>query len=265
MSLGLVGLPHSDVIGHAATSVMSALNINLDQFDGFESGGGRASPGAGAALVPWLSIMVLQVLFACLYKSNVHDKKEPIKAGDQTMQNGYHFGLFSCHQNVNDCLCVFFCGAVRYADAFGSVTGSFWGALCTYIGVGLICDLAGVILTPILYPASRNPFDQHAQMNGAYVRMAIEMVICGLFFGLVARKALRQKLGDPAPGGSAFTDCLAWGACSCCALVQDAVEVDIALNVTVGCPCSVTPGRMGLNAREVAPSDYEALLLEGGR
>lgn len=307
MLLGFTGLPHPDLL----RSLMTRLNINLDQY-GY--GGGQSNPfahgGSGltytdsngeqqhmtpeqaqqAAIVAAvviavtlvLAYLVPQVVFACLYKSNVFDKKGTIEAsqpGPRTMDKSkFHHDLFKCHENINEALCALLCPTVRYADAYGSIGGSYWGSLCTYFGVNTIISIGCTALVDMTEEAPlcaglptdphhpcADPRSQHANILGCILR--------GLFFGIMMRKALRAKLGDPNPGGKAVEDMIAWAFCPCCALTQDSVEVDIALNVTVGCPCSVTPGRTGvptIQAREGSVAPYEKLLgdavvLEEGR
>lgn len=230
-----------------------------------------------AAVTLILAYLVPQVVFACLYKSNVHDKKAAVEAsnpGPRTMDKGkFHHDLMKCHENINEALCALLCGTVKYADAYGSIGGSYWGSLCTYFGVNTLISVGCTGLIMTLEPAPAcfgqahcvDPRGNHSNLLGCLLR--------GLFFGIVCRKALRAKLGDPNPGGNAVNDFIAWAFCPCCALTQDAVEVDIALDVTVGCPCSVTPGRQGvptIQAREGSVAPYEKLLgdsvlLEEGR
>jgi Cys-rich protein (TIGR01571 family) len=277
--VGLTGLPHPEHLHTLGTSMMSALNINLDQWSNsyqgggpYQGGGSQVSPEQAAlmaAVTMMMMVLVPQILFALLYKSNVHDKKKAIDPGNRTMQSGnFHFGLFKCHENANECLCAMFCSTVRYADTYGSISGSFFGSMCTFFGVNVI--IGCIASTVVVFAIPPPPFliDPHVQaryqQQTELVSNLVQATCRGVFFGLMARKGLRAKLGDPEPGKNAITDCLSWGFCYCCALTQDSVEVDIALDVTVGCPCSVTPGRAGVRAREVAPSDYEALL-EGGR
>jgi len=290
MLIGFTGLPHPEILRSWGTNLMSALNINLDQQITFSDGNGNTMTQADAehaaamaaimAVVLMLLAMFLpQIIGAILYKSNVTDKKPKIEDGNKTMQYGkFHHGLFGCHENINECLCALCCPTVRYADTHASISGSFWGSLCYFFGLSFIFSIVGTLLPPMVMtqpdPMSATPgeiasYIQHCQILSYLIKFTLQ----GVAFGLVARKALRTKLGDPNPGAAAATDCLAWALCYPCALTQDSVEVDIAANVSVGCPCSITPGRSGvpqLSAREVAPSDYEkllgdAVLLEGGR
>jgi len=287
--VGLTGLPHPDQMRSLAESLMSALNINLDETqDQDPFGMGQQHPqmqihstitanqiamaAAGALLLILICFFTPQIIFACLYNSNVHEKKKKIAEGDRTMQSGnFHHGLLACHENFAECMCSAMCPTVRYADTYGSINGSFFGSLCTFIAVNTLIQLVPSFLMAYLMSAApgltTDQLAAHNNMN-AQLALALSMTCRGLFFGLWGRGHLRSKLGDPEPGSKKPMDCIAWAFCSCCALTQDSVEVDIAVDVTVGCPCSVTPGRLDqrpMRAREVAPSDYEALLLEGGR
>lgn len=285
MFVGLTGLPHPGHLYSMTNNLMSALNINLDQysfnggndFGGNDYGGSQGQQVTGTQVAILAAVMVgvflliyflPQIIFACLYKSNVHDKKKAISAGDQTMRKGdFHYKLFACHENMNECMCSILCPMVRYADTYGSINGSFYGSMCTFFGVNTIITIISALVISAAMPPC--PFGQEGiqcQHNHDSNEQFLSTIMRGLFFGMMGRAALRQKLGDPEPGAKKLHDFLAWGCCYPCALTQDSVEVDIAADVTVGCPCSVTPGRQGVpQAREVAPSDYEASLLEGGR
>jgi len=305
MVVGFTGLPHPDLLRHWGKMLMNQLNINLDQFTNPSLGGGgepqpTISPedAAHAAVmilvVAAITLLVLffapQIIFAFLYKANVFDKKGAIKENDQTMKFGkFHHGTFRCHENVNECLCACFCSTVRFADTYGSVGGSFWGSLCTFFGVNTLITVTASFIQAFLggggsATTTMAPFGggnlNLAQSAGSsdssgQIAQLIQMLLRGVFFGVIMRKGLRTKLGDPNPGANALNDCLGWGLWSCCALTQDSLEVEIALDMSFSCPCNVTPGRIGVPtvaAREVAPSDYTETLLgdavvleEGGR
>merc|ERR1712064_10806 len=123
--------------------------------------------------------------------------------------------------------------------------------MCTFFGVNtIITIIAALVVGAAMGPPPHDVLDPH--FNEAVMQYSsskdsneqlLSAILRGLFFGIMGRAALRTKLGDPEPEAKKLHDFLAWGCCYCCALTQDSVEVDTALNVTVGCPCSVNEGR----------------------
>lgn len=308
MVIGLTGLPHPDIMHRWGTMVLNALPMDTDltfapspsPFDMSAFGDADTqpvepvSPQAVAAAALIFAIMFLaaywgpQLLFACIFKMNVTDKR-PKLAYDRTMADGqFHYGLCECFANINDAMIAFCCPSVKFADTHGEVTGSFWGSLCLFVGANLVIWAVAAFGVPAAYPmpqlsdnatmADLQAYPQEVAswtQNLESIENIIQCVLRGLIFGIYTRKQLREKLGDPNPSAGAFMDFIAWGFCTCCALTQESVEVDIANKVTVGC-CSILEGRQGVRAkavkaREVAPCNYEKLLgdavvlEEGGR
>jgi Cys-rich protein (TIGR01571 family) len=285
--VGLTGLPHPNVLHSWATRLLPALQINLpgyapirqDQMHGEIHGGCDAKcqedvqQMANIMLGILIFIVVLfvaQIVAVCMYKSKVHDAKPALGDNLQTMATGnFHYGLFDCFTNMNECLCSLFCTSVRYADTHSATSnGGFWGSFCAFVGINAVISAASTMIVAAVNPP---PPTQHGMPPGANqgsddLGQFVESILRGLAFGILARKKLRAKLGDTNPGKSAFTDFLAWGWCPCCALTQESVEADIAADVTISCPFTLTKGRV--RAREVAPTDLEnllgdALLVEG--
>lgn len=307
--VGFTGLPHPNTLHKWAISlrnVVSDATLGAEDADaGFSfapapspfSAGPTVSPADAAAALQTLAIMAVvmvlvvilawllpQIIFACLYKANVFDKRDEARfkpTPHMEQKSQFTYNLTECTANINEALCACCCPTVRFADSHGKVEGGFWGALCKFIGVNILINvLSGLVVGMLVPPApdAAVPTDPHAAgQQGSNpadnLSTIVEGIFRGLFFGVVMRKALRAKLGDKEPGKNALGDCLSWGFLSCCALTQDSVEMDIAYDVTVGIPCSITDGRVGVkkitSGREVAPGDYEKMLgdavEEGGR
>lgn len=285
--MGLTGLPHPDSLYRATAQLMSKLQINLPAYGQY----GSADPygqhvgdtsnadadqavqdAAQAVLIivcTLVAIFILQIVAICMYKSKVHDQKPPLGDNLKTMETGqFHYGLFGCFSNINECMCSFCCTTVRFADTHSATSGGgFWGSFCAFVGLNAIIGaLCGAIVNALMPPP--NPFDAHAvaAYQGEHVNILLQECFRGLAFGVYLRGKLRKKLGDPDPSKGALHDFFAWGWCSCCALTQESVEADIAADVTIECPFTLKKGRV--RAREVAPSDQEnllgeALLVEG--
>ena len=141
--VGFTGLPHPDVLHSWAARLMPALHqINLPEYQGFSSIDDNQTPQLNCddackanvqtaqniligILVTIVTLIVGNIVAVCLYKSKVHDAKPPLGEGLTTMANGeFHYKLFDCFSNINECMCSCFCSTVRYADTHSSTSGS---------------------------------------------------------------------------------------------------------------------------------------------
>lgn len=284
MFVGLTGLPHPDVLQGWALKLKSALNLDEDPFAQFNDPQFQQQANADAQqaaqilmiiLVSIVALIIFSFVAMCMYKSNVHDHKPPIPDPcDKLASGNFHYGLFDCFTNTNECLCSCFCSSIRFADTYSAIgMGGFWSCFFQFIGlniiVGVISERVGVAAFP---PPPEAAYDFQAlarwQSTENEIVNIVGILLRGLIFGLWARGKLRTRLGDPGTGGGAVKaqDLLAWGCCPCCALTQESVEVDIAADVSISCPWTLNKGRV--RAREVVPDDYESLcgdavLLEG--
>eukprot|EP00746_Dinoflagellata_sp_MGD_P058190 gnl/MRDRNA2_/MRDRNA2_249528_c0_seq1.p2 gnl/MRDRNA2_/MRDRNA2_249528_c0~~gnl/MRDRNA2_/MRDRNA2_249528_c0_seq1.p2 ORF type:complete len:121 (+),score=21.06 gnl/MRDRNA2_/MRDRNA2_249528_c0_seq1:49-363(+) len=65
------------------------------------------------------------------------------------------------------------------------------------------------------------------------------------------RSKFRYALGAPDPSiSTGICDGLVWGCCSCCAVVQEAREIDRAQGVSYKCPCTLEAKGAPVNANE---------------
>lgn len=286
--VGLTGLPHPDSLYRMTSQLMSKLNIDLPA-DPYPDRALRQAPsgvpsqqdtdaaaqevaqGIMIILATFLAIFIAQIVAICLYKSKVHDAKPPLGDNLTTMASGeFHYKLFDCFSNINECLCSFCCTTVRYADTHSATSGGgFWGSFCGFVGVNAVIGaVCGAIVHAVMPPPNimtATPAEIQSY-QGDHVNNLLASLLRGLAFGVLARSKLRAKLGDPNPSKAAAYDFFSWGFCSLCSLTQESVEADIAADVTISCPFTLTKGRV--RAREVAPNDQEnvlgaALLVEG--
>jgi len=208
--------------------------------------------------------------------------KPQIAEGCRTMESGnFHYGLFDCFSNINECMCSCFCTSIRFADTHSSVTTtSFWMSFWKFIWCNILIEMltsAVVNMANPVPPTAPHVFgittmpnvqaEETAHTNGN-ICMILSVILRGVLWGLVSRGELRKKLGDPTPAKNQLTDILAWGFCTYCALSQESVEADIAADVSISCPWYLTKGRAQARAREGMPSEYErmvgdAVLLDG--
>jgi len=265
--VGLTSLPHPDWFVHHATWLMNTVspcdpNLPPDQYANCQELEGSFNSAASTvanvilytiiAIVAWL---VFTVVAMCLYKTKVHDMKPKIAEGNKTMESGkFHFGLCDCFSNCNECLCSFCCTGLRFADTHSSVTTTgFWLSFIMFFVMNSVISSVGF--------AIGGAVGGDQALNIGVWSSAIGR---GLFFGIWSRGEIRKKLGSPdGDASSKIVDILSWALCFPCAMTQEAVEVDIAADVHIACPWTLTIGRanaLGVKAREVAPAEYEAMV-----
>lgn len=269
--MGLTGLPHPDFMHQHATHLMSSLNINLDLSPEQQEHVQNAFQFIAQIMMyiaaAFVAYIVFTIVAMCMYKQHVHDHKPKIpEEGCKTMESGkFHYGLLDCFSNINECMCATCCTALRFADTHSAVTSTgFWCAFWKFIVVNSLISTLAVVLVGMAHPG----MDQETMQTNNNISQLLAGLGRGVLWGISSRGALRKRLGDPNPAKDQIRDVLAWGFLPCCALVQESVEADIAADVSISCPWTMTKGRGQARAREVMPSDYErmvgdAVLLDG--
>lgn len=273
---GLTGLPHPDWLVHHATWLMNTASGDPcppeiypthaqrsqceEQVANIQGGVQTAENLMIGILVFIVGLFVFQIVAMCLYKSKVHDNKPAIPEDDKTMKSGdFHFGLFACFSNCNECLCSFCCSGLRFADTHASVTTTgFWTSFLGFFGATCVISALANAIAVAVDPGT--PLTAPSQSN---ISLLLNLTFRGLVFGLYSRGEIRKKLGSPVTNSSKAVDILSWAICFPCAMTQEAVEVDIAADVHIACPWTLTKPRangLGVKAREVAPAEYEAMV-----
>jgi len=290
--VGLTGLPHPDFLQQHAKRLMTLTSTMLpaddcsqgsvEQQNACHQGQGvLAALLAGFAMVAiaMVAFLVVSIIIMCTYKHNVHDNKPKIAEGCRTMESGnFHYGLFDCFSNINECLCSWCCVSIRFADTHSAVTTtSFWMSFWKFIVCnsiiqalsGLVVNMAHPVPLDHIDPLFLVPVGDPAAiaLNNNIIAF-LAAILRGVAWGLLSRGELRKKLGDPTPSKNQVTDVLSWGFCMMCALAQESVEADIAADVSISCPWTLSKGRREVRGREVMPSEYErmvgdAVLLDG--
>lgn len=135
--------------------------------------------------------------------------KEDVDHDAAKFKGDWRFGIFGCFENWKVCLLTTCCCAIRWGDTLRMA-----GFLSFWAGFGLFVCLRGL---DFFVPA----------LGG------IGIVI----FGVHYRQRLRSKFdipsswGEPGSCGSYCLDCLLWCFCACCAIIQEAREVEEAYAV----------------------------------
>jgi len=187
--------------------------------------------------------LAIDLVFACIYKRDVTDKRpEWPKEGSTDYKSEGDFkvscmGTSNC-EDFQYCLHGACCMACRAGDTMQAVgVTDFW----TTVGMIGVAEFLGAILASLLIYLVPAIADEDSLNN------AISVLFPCLFVG-VAGVWLRQKLRSQLSGGTqqpfndkgqACKDFLCWCACTCCTVVQEAVEVDKAEGVRVECCCKL--------------------------
>jgi len=162
----------------------------------------------GFALVGLIPI-VIQIVFACLYKQKVVDQIQPLPPAqaphqhDPVAQTDFKYGVFSCCGDTNVCLHACCCSVARLAHNT-QVTGvmDYWMT----VGLIILSPICAVCCVPICFQT--------------WIRMEI-----------------KKKLGiEP----DAVKDCVCASCCNCCTIAQAAREIDERSAVVVKCCCNLT-------------------------
>lgn len=118
-------------------------------------------------------------------------------------EQDFRYGLFGCLGDSRICLSGMLCPAVRWADTVSEEKGGFYGftsAFCLMVGLGFL------VLCP-------------------YVGTFAWFVLISV--GVYYRQSIREKYGlENGTWQSYIEDCWIWCCCSCCAICQEARQVD---------------------------------------
>lgn len=141
------------------------------------------------------------VLLVAYWYNN--EKKFPPACDEEatiTLEDGaFKYGLCSCFDDLKLCALSFCCSPIRWADTIRMMGFmQFWPALGLYLGLSVLDTVvmgwAGLVL----------------------------VAVC-----IYYRQKLRERFGMPHGScGSIFGDCLTYLCCSCCAIIQEARQVE---------------------------------------
>jgi len=116
----------------------------------------------------------------------------------------------NCAQDWPICLCALLCPIIRWADTVGAEHVQllpFWAAIFAWLSIEIVIFLLSLY---IIGP-----------------ELASELTIILIFLGVYYRQKLRVLYGhNPYTCKTVCIDCLAWLCCPCCAIVQEAREVE---------------------------------------
>lgn len=152
-------------------------------------------------LIPFLIAALIYDKFR--YQKNLFSQKPLQSSGG--LSPHFSYSLFTCHQDWKICLLACCCFPLRWADTMEKAPR---GRLLRYWVAVLIIILLNA-LSPLL----------------AGVTTIIALVVC-----TVMRQKLREQLWISFGGVSILEDCCVYLWCSCCAVVQEARQVEAGRN-----------------------------------
>lgn len=238
-----VALAHSGLAPAALSSPRPMGEESIVYHDGsytrdyhpYNSGGSDEDAGIAALmgtmvltfLIASIGLCLPGLIFACQYKSKVVDQRQPLQSGGQGLGGGdFRTSPFSCFDDTPTCLHATFCGACRAGDTYQAAGAQqFW----TVIGLFMLANIIGSVVALFV---TKDPKEQRTISWGIAA-----LVMGGIFH--TCRRQLRTRLGGSNSAQSPFMDFLLWACCSCCAIAQEARELDAAMGVRVECCCNL--------------------------
>jgi len=146
--------------------------------------------------------ILLIVAFAYIYKTYKQARARPGER-EMRLEDGWAYGPLECRELKTDwsiCCMALFCPAVRWADTIGSDKvwpGVFWEAFLLFLFLQALGPLT--------------------------LGLSILISLCvGIYF----RQKIRHKFRKALSWRSYALDCLLWCCCPCCAIAQEAREVE---------------------------------------
>lgn len=156
------------------------------------------------------------IMFTCAF---IYDKYRMKVGFPQLRQSAstanFSYGLFGCFQDWRTCMLAACCPAIRWADtvdkAHGSGNDKSFGLLTYWQAVCLMAGLVAIQHTLLAF----------LPLGAEFAGIAI--IAVGVFY----RQKLRRKHEmDAGTTHTYIEDCLAWTCCSCCAVAQEARQVE---------------------------------------
>jgi len=179
------------------------------------------------AILGFASVLVWTGLVALVAQYYLNKKEHPAVSFDPRSEealSSFRYGPFDCLSRMDISLWVFCCPAIRWADNVSTigVLQSFWLAFAIMLGFEMVTS--------------------EAQDLVAWTALA---VICAGF-----RHQLRLKFNMTRDGATFFQDLLLYCCCPCCAITQEARQVEEAMRS--GHPAIVKPANQDEEAVEAA-------------
>jgi len=179
-------------------------------------------------------IGVIWFVAARMYKSGVTDQRKAFFVNPAfSMANGadFKYNICGCCDDRSQCLHALCCADLRIADTY-STTGlnGYWQMVLIILAYFEITQLCGAILGYIL-AQNETPGADNASSIVHYIFGALFAIYMGSLRG-----KLRQLYGGEP---NCAMDWVIWWCCSCCAVVQEARQLDESTGQTPQCCCKL--------------------------
>lgn len=157
------------------------------------------------------------ILFAFLYDKVRHNTAFPQVKGVDDHEAGFSYGLFGCFQDLRLAVFSCMCPVLRWADTMDKSGNDSYGSLITY--------WKGIALMATLY--ALNMYIGYVAM---YPFLGLSFATVLLVVNVIYRQKLRRRYSILAGSFRTFAeDVGAWLCCPCCAMVQEARQVESTL------------------------------------
>jgi len=186
------------------------------------------------ALGSILLLVILKIVFACVYKCKVTDRRKRLQnPSNKSLEILAPHNIFSCCcHDLNLCMTVICCFPLRAADNFktGLVTG-FWSVFF-FVSMSELIALSIESVLMVLYPDT-DVTSRSAMALGVTIGI---MVLLALWFA-DTRQKMRRRFGGS--GSEVCSDFICYFFCTACAVAQDAMLLDEATGMVVHCCCQL--------------------------
>ena len=191
----------------------------------------------------WLVVQtILVTIVGLLYTSCFQSKPSPDEVlQPERAQEGFRYGLFDgCCHSLRICCCSFWCLPVRWADTASSPQIKFLGfgtAVFLFQFLYVLSRLPSVFIS---FMAPSEP-SEPSPVGAMILLLALAVLFHVLLLVMVVRHRQRVRSQYGLPHGTCCTctcDVLVWIFCSCCAGMQEALQVEY-----VGEPVEISEGK----------------------
>lgn len=212
--------------------------------------GGALMMGAilpSGRLLTVLTILIVQVCFACLYQNSVTLRRPPFPdEASPHLPKDITVPLYVCIDcDCTACLYGIFCHTCRAADTYAAANViGFWQVIAFGFAqpfiVAVLANLSCFIVIPAGDHESSHERAEWSDDYDAYFFLLF-FIVHGMFFAR-QRQKLRWALGGHGPrgAGTAMADFISWCCLPCCTSIQEARQVDSVTGVRVSLCCNLT-------------------------
>lgn len=187
-----------------------------------------------------LICFIAQIVYACMYKSNVVDRRPEFKGGDVLKGGDFKDACSDCFGDMSACLNGWCCLACRCGDTYETLgVMGYWQLIIILVIIDFVVNFISNSLPMIV--ASPDPNDPASVQSYNNMRSICGSVCTLIYIAVGAyfakkREMVREKLGGQ---GSCCMDFICLWCCTCCSIIQEGRSLDFAQGVQVDCCCKL--------------------------